>query len=87
MTDPEPIMLVFPRSEVEALNFGPFLRRFGHDRLPTGPELATLTGRFNFSVHGYDDPDGLYAIHRARRTSRYVGMPVSTPASIGTASP
>lgn len=71
MNDPEPIMLVFPRLEVEAMNFRPFLRRFGADRLPSGPELAALMGRFNFFVHGYDDhPDELYAIPEVRKFYR-----------------
>ena len=40
-----------------------FLKRFGSDALPQGPELSALMGRFQFLVHGYeDDPAGLYGI-------------------------
>lgn len=69
MSDPvgDPMMLVFPRQEVEALEMGPFLRRFGKDILPEGSELASLMGRFNFIVHGYDDdPHEVYAIESIR---------------------
>ena len=44
-----------------------FLKRFGPDALPEGPELAALMGRFQFLVHGYeDDPAELYGIPDVR---------------------
>lgn len=63
----DPIILVLPRPEIEALDLGPFLRRFGVNALPEGTELAALMGRFNFMVHGYDDdPQEVYAIEGVR---------------------
>lgn len=63
----DPITLVLPQQEVEAVDLRPFLRRFGRDVLPEGRELAILMGRFNFVVHGYDDePDEVYAIKAVR---------------------
>lgn len=62
-----PMMLVLPRPEIEALDLGPFLRRFGASALPAGAELDALMGRFNFMVHGYDDdPHEVYAIEEVR---------------------
>lgn len=62
-----PLMLVFPRPEIEALNLAPFLRRFGYDALPEGNQLGELMGRFSFMVHGYDDdPHEVYAIAEVR---------------------
>jgi len=67
MTEPDPIMMVFPKREVKALDMRPFLRRFSKDVLPKGPELARLMGRFHFIVHGYDDdPHEVYAIEAIR---------------------
>lgn len=67
MDTPAPMMLVFPRLEIEALNLTPFLRRFGASVLPKGKELAALMGQFNFMVHGYDDdPQEVYAIAEVR---------------------
>lgn len=63
----DPMMLVLPRPEIEALDLGPFLRRFGVSELPEGAELGALMGRFNFMVHGYDDhPHEVYAIEEVR---------------------
>ena len=63
----DPMMLVLPRPEIEALDLGPFLRRFGASVLPDGAELGALMGRFNFMVHGYDDhPHEVYAIEEVR---------------------
>ena len=63
----DPMMLVLPRPEIEALDLGPFLRRFGGSALPEGAELAALMGRFTFIVHGYDDaPHEVYAIGEVR---------------------
>ena len=63
----DPMMLVLPRPEIEALDLGPFLRRFGASALPEGAELGALMGRFYFMVHGYDDdPQEIYAIEEVR---------------------
>lgn len=45
-----------------------FLKRFGPDALPEGPELAAMMGTFQFMVDGWnDDPQELYAIPEIRR--------------------
>ncbi len=67
MNPKDPLWLVLPRPEIEVLDLGPFLRRFGTDALPDGAELGSLMGRFNFMVHGYDDePVEVYAIGEVR---------------------
>ena len=44
-----------------------FLRSFGSEVLPTGPALAGLMGRLEFTVQGYDDhPEEIYAIEEVR---------------------
>jgi hypothetical protein len=71
MHEQEPIILVFPRAEIEPLNLAPFLRRYGTKVLPRGKALAGLMGRFNFIVHGYDDdPQEIYAIEPVRALYR-----------------
>lgn len=63
----DPLMLVLPRPEIEALDLGPFLRRFGPSALPKDAELAALMGSFNLIVHGYDDdPHEVFAIEEVR---------------------
>lgn len=45
-----------------------FLKRFGPDALPAGPELAALMGRIQFLIHGYEnDPAELYGIPEVRK--------------------
>ena len=67
MVTRDPIVLLLPRPEIAALDLKPFLRRFGVSALPEGAGLATLMGRFTFTVHGYDDdPQEVYAIEEVR---------------------
>jgi hypothetical protein len=64
----DPLMLVFPREEVESLNLRPLLRRFSFHRLPVGRELAGMMDTFHFAVHGFDDdPHEVYAIESVRQ--------------------
>ncbi len=64
----DPLMLIFPRLEVESRNIAPLLRRFAPDKLPKGRELAAMMNTFHFAVHGYDDdPHEVYAIAAVRR--------------------
>ena len=64
----DPLMLIFPREEVESQNIAPLLRRFAPDKLPKGRELAAMMNTFHFAVHGYDDdPHEVYAIAAVRR--------------------
>jgi hypothetical protein len=60
-------MLMFLRSEVEALNLDPFLDRFGADAVPGGQKLASLMGSLVFFVDGFnDEPAEIYAIPEIR---------------------
>jgi hypothetical protein len=63
----DPLVLVLPHPEIDALNLRPYLRRFGVDALAKGAEFDALMGAFNFIVHGYDDdPQEVYAIEEVR---------------------
>jgi hypothetical protein len=63
----EPMILIFPRLELEAGNLAPLLRRFAPEKLPKGKELAAMMSTFHFAVHGYDyDPHEVYAIAAVR---------------------
>lgn len=45
-----------------------FLKRFGTDALPKGPELAAMMGKFQFLTEGYDDdPQEINAIPEIRK--------------------
>ena len=67
MSEAVPIIIEFSRREVEALDMRLLLQRFGKNVLPRGQELSNLMGRFNISVHGYDeDPEEVYAIEAIR---------------------
>ena len=64
----DPMMLIFPRPEVEAGNLAPLLRRFSPDKLPVGKELAGMMSTFHFAVDGWDDdPHEVYAIAAVRK--------------------
>ena len=64
----DPLMLVFPREEVESQNLGPLLRRFGPEKLPRGRDLGRMMNTFHFAVNGFDDdPHEVYAIESVRR--------------------
>ena len=64
----EPMMLIFPRPEVEAGNLAPLLLRFSPEKLPKGKELAAMMDTFHFAVHGSDDdPHEVYAIAAVRK--------------------
>jgi hypothetical protein len=65
---PDPIIVIFSKQQVRHRKLAHFLKRFGPDALPTGPELAAMMGRFQFLVHGYDDdPAELYGIPDVRK--------------------
>ena len=64
----DPMLLIFPRPEVEAGNLAPLLRRFAPDKLPKGKELAAMMSTFHFAVDGWDDdPHEVYAIAAVRK--------------------
>ena len=64
----DPIIVVFNKAQIRNLKFAHFLKLYGLESLPEGPELAALMGRFQFLVHGYDDdPAELYGIPEVRK--------------------
>ena len=64
----DPIIVIFSKVQVRHRKLAHFIKRFGPDALPEGPELAALMGRFQFLVHGYeDDPAELYGIPDVRK--------------------
>jgi len=65
----DPVMLVFPREEVEAQNVAPLLRRFAPDKLPRGRDLAAMMPEGICSVnvpprgHGVEAVPGVLSPH------------------------
>jgi len=56
-------IIVFSKEQVRHFKLAHFLKRFGTDALPAGPELAKLMGTCQFLIQGWDDdPQELYAI-------------------------
>ena len=57
------VMVTFSKAQVRHCKTAHFLKQFGPDALPDGPELAAMMGEFQFLVEGYDDdPQEIYAI-------------------------
>ena len=66
------IVVIFGKEQVRRRKIGHFLKHYGEDVLPRGPELARLMGRFHFLIGGYDDhPEEVYAISEIRRFYRF----------------
>lgn len=62
------IVVVFGKQQVRQRKLAHFLKHYGLDVLPEGPELAKLMGTFQFFVEGWDDvPDEIYAIPEIRK--------------------
>jgi len=61
-------IIVFSKEQVRHFKLAHFLKHFGTDALPEGPELAKLMGSCQFLVDGWnDDPQELYAIPEIRK--------------------
>ena len=69
MRDPiDATIIVFSKEQVRHCKLAHFLKRFGADTLPVGPELAKLMGSFQFLIQGWDDdPQEIYAIPEVRK--------------------
>ncbi len=62
------IVVVFREQQVRQRKLAHFLKHYGADVLPEGPELAELIGSFQFFVEGWDDaPEEVYTIPEIRR--------------------
>ena len=48
------VVVIFGEQQVRHCKTAHFLKRFGRDALPDGPELAALMGKFQFLVEGWD---------------------------------
>jgi hypothetical protein len=68
MRDPiDATIIVFSKEQVRHCKLAHFLKRFGTDALPDGPELAKLMGSCQFLIQGWDDdPQEIYAIPEVR---------------------
>ena len=68
MNPKDAIIVIFSKEQVRRLKLAHFLKQLGPAALPTGPELATMMGKFQFLVDGWnDDPQELYAIPEVRK--------------------
>jgi len=66
--DKDAIVVVFSREQVCHCKLAQFLKTFGPDALPNGPELTAMMGKFQFVVDGWnDDPQEIYAIPEIRK--------------------
>ena len=66
------VVVIFGEQQVRHCKTAHFLRQFGRDALPRGPELAAMMGKFQFLVEGWDhDPQELYAIPEVRKFYQY----------------
>ena len=62
------VMVIFSEPQVRHCKTAHFLKTFGPDALPEGPELAAMMGKFQFLVEGWnDDPQELYSIPEVRK--------------------
>jgi hypothetical protein len=62
------VVVVFSKAQVRHCKTAHFLKQFGRDALPEGPDLASMMGKFEFLVEGYDDdPQEIYGIPEVRK--------------------
>ncbi len=77
MNPKDAIIVIFSKEQVRRLKLAHFLKQLGPAALPTGPELATMMGKFQFLVDGWnDDPQELYAIPEVRKFYRKYSVPL-----------
>ena len=66
--DNDAFVVIFGKEQVRHCKTAHFLKRFGREALPDGPELAKLMGKFQFLVEGYDSsPQEIYSIAEVRK--------------------
>ena len=62
------IVVIFSKEQVRHCKTAHFLKQFGRDVLPEGPDLASMMGKFEFLVEGYDDdPQEIFGIPEVRK--------------------
>ncbi len=62
------IAVMFSKEQVRQRKLAHFLKTFGPDALPDGPELAAMMGKFQFFVDGWNHvPEEIYAIPEIRK--------------------
>ena len=62
------IAVMFSKEQVRQRKLAHFLKTFGTDALPDGPELAAMMGKFQFFIDGWNHvPDEIYAIPEIRK--------------------
>ena len=62
------VVVIFNQVQVRQRKIAHFLKRFGTNALPEGPQLAAMLGTFQFLVEGWDDdPQEIYAIPEIRK--------------------
>ena len=62
------VVVIFSKAQVRHCKTAHYLKQFGPDALPEGPELAAMMGTFQFLVEGYDDdPQEIYSIPEVRK--------------------
>ena len=62
------IIVMFRREQVRQRKLAYFLKHYGPEALPAGPELAAMMGSMVFLIDGWnDDPQEIYAIPEIRR--------------------
>ena len=67
IADSDAVVIVFSKEQVRQRKIAHFLKKFGPSGLPEGPALATMMGKFQFLVEGWDDdPQEVYAIPEVR---------------------
>lgn len=67
LRDTDVVVIVFSKVQVHRCKLAHFLKTFGPESLPDGPELAAMMGKFQFLVDGWnEDPNELYAIPEIR---------------------
>jgi hypothetical protein len=71
--DTDAIVVIFSKEQVRHCKVAHFLKSFGTDALPDGPELAKLMGKFQFLIEGWDDdPAELHSIPEVRKFYQYL---------------
>lgn len=61
-------MVIFSKTQVRHCKTAHFLKQFGRDALPVGSDLASMMGKFEFIVEGFDDdPQEIYGIPEVRK--------------------
>ena len=68
MPKQDAVVVIFSKEQVRKTKTAHFLKTYGADSLPQGPELAAMMGSFQFLVEGWHgSPEEIYAIPEIRK--------------------